>query len=321
MKLSVNIFAPIVHYKSKNILSSLESKGIEVLGWENRKQSDGVIIFNIHRAVQAAIRESHSLRKPILSLQEGMFPIGWKKTLPFMRSEAINANNKKVMQFVWSRFEQENYIQTGKSPNLIKHFGNPEHDDLFLEPKTTRKDLGIPKDAFVVLHIDQYAHPQTGPRENQLGKMRKHIQGLCKISDKVWHIRCVHPRVSSKQKFVVDGRSITKPFSYPIFDIIKLSDIVVTLSSTEGLTAAILGKPIIEYDISGYPERWPFVKHGVAVRANNKIELADFTRKALNGDLTLHPKVDYKKEYHVDGNITDRTANEIIKYFEGCISS
>jgi UDP-N-acetylglucosamine 2-epimerase len=315
MKIALHTFSPVVRRKSLILRSSLRKAGAEVLTWEKRAEADGCLIYNIHSLVYSAITEAAKVKKPLVSLQEGLFAIGWSGTHRGMRQECEKANRNGIKQLVWSRFERKNYIQMGRQPELVEHYGNPEYDLLTKEPDTTRSTYGVPEDAFLILHIDQYAHPRGGPNKNQISQMTGQIERLTNIDKKVWCIRSLHPINSSRKIKKTNGRVIVRPFRYPIFDFIRMADLVVTLSSTEGITSAILGKPIIQYDLSGSKERWPFTEHGVAVRATTYPKLVELTKLTMEKGLNLQPKIDYRREYHVDGKAADRVANNIVRYF------
>jgi len=315
MKLVIDCFSTIVKKKSLNLRRALQAQGVELLPLSQINKADGVIVYNIHYFAQATIRLAHQYKKPVLSLQEGMYATGWEETIPGMTEECARANERNIMQFVWSKLEASQYIKTGKNPGLLKHFGNPEHDDLIGNPTIDRMALRIPNDAFVIVHIDQYAHPRGGPTKSDLKRMFHDIRSLTFLGDNVWVVSCLHPkqpRNPSKQE-----RCIVRPFSYPIFDILRLADLVIGVSSTELITTAILHKPIIQYDVSNSPERWPFTKHGVAVRAITKTKLQDFTNLQMKKGLELPRDLDYREEYHIDGNIAKRVAQEVIRYFNG----
>ena len=315
MKLAIHCFSAVVKKKSLNLRMALQAKGVELLHPKQMASADGVIIYNIHQFSQSAVKLAQQHKKPILSLQEGMYATGWPKTLQGMTAECNQANTKKIMQFVWSRLEVSQYMKTGKKIELLKHFGNPEHDDLVGEPTIDRLALGIPPDAFVVAHVDQYAHPRGGPGKGQLKLMFNDIRRLVDLDKNIWVISCLHPKQQRKPSD--RERCIVRPFSYPIFDILRLADLVVGVSSTELITAAILHKPIIQYDLSASPERWPFTKHGVAVRATTNAKLKEFTKLEMDKGLELPRELDYREEYHVDGNISQRVAKEVIRHFNG----
>lgn len=255
--------------------------------------------------------------KKVISLQEGLYAGGtWKKTLPSMKQECRTANELKVMQVVWSKFERKNYISTSKDPGLIIDLGNPEYDDLLL-PSVSRASMGIPDDAFVITHICQYAHKAGGPNKEQLEQMTKDIKRLVELNDRIWTITCLHPQYPKKIKLTIEGRNIIRPFQYPIFNVLKNSDLIINLSSTEGITAAILKKNMIEYDISNSPSRWPFVAHGVAVRATSRDVLHGLVINFMQDKIKLNRIIDYKNSYHVDGFASERIAKFIIGYFFG----
>jgi len=316
-KVAVAHFSAVVRQKSTHIRHALRQRGVTILPWKELSQADGAIVYNIHGSSLGHIQRAYAMGKPILSLQEGMYALGWSGTLPGMRQECKRANNLNIMQFVWSRLDVENYVKTGKRKELLQHYGNPEHDQLLLPPNLTRKSLGIPEHAFVVTRIDQYAHPRGGPSWKDINEMTRHVCGLTKLDPRVWVIHCMHPKNRTHTNLTTVGqeRNLTRPFKYPIFDTLRLSDLIVTVSSTEGITAAILGKPIIQYDTSRSNERWPFSQHRVAKRAVSQRELINTTQQAIDGKLNLKPKVNYRQEYYVDGKCAERTAKAIIRYF------
>jgi len=315
MKIALHTFSSVVRHKSVVLRSALRDLGTEILSWQERAQADGCVIYNIHSLVYSAIHQAAKLKKPLISLQEGMFAIGWSSTWPGMRAECKKANTHRIKQLVWSRFEQQNYVKMGRRPELVEHLGNPEYDLLIKEPETTRASYGIPEDAFLIVHIDQYAHRRGGPNKQEIDLMSAHIEKLVDLGKHVWCIRCLHPIHSKHKQKTVAGRLIVRPFRYPIFDFLRMADLVITLSSTEGVTSAILNVPIIQYDLSGSKERWPFTQHGVAVRATTCSKLVELTKLAMDHKLPLQPTVNYKHEYHVDGKSAERVAQHIVRYF------
>lgn len=316
MKLAIHCFSAIVRKKSVNLKRELITQGLVLLPWRRIKEADGAIVYNIHQSTAPAIRTARSLKKPFLSLQEGMYALGWQATLTSMKKECKRANELDIMQFVWSDLDKSNYITTGKKPELLQHYGNPEHDDLIRYQVVTKTMLGIPKDAFVIVHIDQYSHPSgNGPSRRQLKYMFEHVRNLAILDERIWVITCLHPKQKRDRAPHATGRCIIRPFSYSIFDILRLSDLVVTVSSTEGITAAILEKPIVEYDISNSPSRWPFVEHGVAFRATLVSKLEELTKLTMAGSLEFPRSVNYRQEYHVDGQISKRVAEQIVRFF------
>jgi len=149
MKLAISHFSSVVRKKSTFIRLALEKQGVSVLPWKELPVADGAIIYNIHQSTLGHIHRAYALSKPIVSLQEGMYALGWKGSLSGMQEECIRANKFNIMQFVWSKFEAANYIATKKEKDLLQHHGNPEYDNLCGDPRITRKSLNIPDDAFV----------------------------------------------------------------------------------------------------------------------------------------------------------------------------
>lgn len=317
MKLALDCFSNVVKSKSKNLRIALENEGVKVADWNEISSCDGGIIYNIHSSVTKRIQEANRIGKRLISLQEGMYAINWPKTLPGMKDECNRANLLKIHQLVWSPLEVDNYLYTGKEKGLLEAVGNPEHDDLLKEPNFTRASYNIPEDAYVICHLCQYAHPHGGPTSDQLNLMIDHIKKLKLINDKVYIIHCLHPNQRIPLRYQHEPRVIPRVYAYPTFDVIRFSDLVITVSSTEAITAAILEKPLILYDISTSPERWPFSSHGVGLHINNEKDLVYKVKSFVSGDFKM-PKgyVDYKQIYGVDGNSSSRVADKVINYFK-----
>ena len=311
----MHCFSKVVELKSRNIRKALESKGVEIVPWSEMESSDGGIIYNIHGSVERQLKDANKIGKKLISLQEGMYAVNWKKTLPGMKDECRRANSLKVHQIVWSQLDLQNYIFTGKDLKLIEALGNPEYDDFQKEPKFTRKDYGIPDDAVVVCHLCQYEHPNGGPTNEQFNFMIKDIKNLKKLDSNIYVIHCLHPNQRVPLMYQKEERVIVRPFEYPVADIIRFSDVVITVSSTEAITAAVLKKPLILYDISQSPERWPFSAHGVGLKIVNEKELQLAMKSILDKTYSVNSYVDYSKAYLVDGNTSNKIADRIIKYF------
>jgi len=59
----------------------------------------------------------------------------------------------------------------------------------------------------------------------------------------------------------------------PLYEVLSAVDVVITMSSTVGLEAALLGKPLISLDISIFTPDAPYSKMGISKGVNNLVDL------------------------------------------------
>ena len=104
-----------------------------------------------------------------------------------------------------------------------------------------------------------------------------------------------------------------------LFDIINISDVIISSYSTTVLEACVLGKPVIILNIFGDPEYLPYVELGLATGVYNLERLADtvqaflydqaFVQRSLNNvDSFLN-----SNKQLTDGKAALRIADLIIK--------
>jgi len=94
-----------------------------------------------------------------------------------------------------------------------------------------------------------------------------------------------------------------------IFEVLFISDILITVNSTAGLEAAILNKPIITLNSPDYID---YANNGIAIETKNSKEVASAINKILN-DKEIKEKLDNNRKkyifnhcYKIDGKAGDR---------------
>lgn len=107
-----------------------------------------------------------------------------------------------------------------------------------------------------------------------------------------------------------DFASITE--SVDLYELINISDVVITINSTVGLEAIIMGKRLISVTPSKRKDLVPYVEYGVALGAQKKEEIENAIKNLLyNND--AKKKIDAAREsfvrdfvYQIDGKSRDR---------------
>lgn len=121
-----------------------------------------------------------------------------------------------------------------------------------------------------------------------------------------------------------DGVILT---STPLYDLLRISDIVVVKNSTVGLEAMVLGRPVIVVNSPGVPDFFPYVQEGAALKATNPQELGQCIDAILRDKHTLRKLSENAArfvQHHAgpsDGRSFDRLATLVITTANGKGSS
>lgn len=126
------------------------------------------------------------------------------------------------------------------------------------------------------------------------------------IENKKWHERIVND---------VGVDAIVLPSTSNTYEALYACDLMITLSSTTVLEAAILGKDIIIADLIGYPYAEPFMKSRGTIGVKDKNQLLDAIEKILYNKRVGEKlkkgrkKLVYNHAYRQDGKATERFVN------------
>ncbi|MBU0564599.1 MAG: hypothetical protein KJ890_13985 [Gammaproteobacteria bacterium] len=91
--------------------------------------------------------------------------------------------------------------------------------------------------------------------------------------------------------------------------LLQAVDLVVTLTSTVGLEARLLKKPLITVDMSVYSEDTPYAKLGFSVGVNDFLELEPTISRLLDGCIDQYSLSELPRA----GNATDSVVQQILK--------
>ena len=100
-----------------------------------------------------------------------------------------------------------------------------------------------------------------------------------------------------------------------LYELLSICDVVVTISSTVGVEAAILNRPIIVVNLTRQPDTMPYVEEGIAVGVYRETDLRDALVRMLEEN-DFRNKLRKSREnflrrhvYAVDGKAASRIAD------------
>lgn len=127
----------------------------------------------------------------------------------------------------------------------------------------------------------------------------------------------VYSQIAKKYKNV-----ISESFDKPIAELMASSDVVIIVSSTVGLEAALLDKPIICINMTKEEMASMYISSGVAIEVNRVEELIPtieevlYNKKVQKKLANARKKFVYEHAYIQDGKASERVANVIIQMIE-----
>lgn len=129
----------------------------------------------------------------------------------------------------------------------------------------------------------------------------------------VYFIVKLHPNEDGKiQKLLLKEKDIDNVILVKDIDareLIAVSEVIMTVSSTTGLEAAVMGKPLIYVNVTATEDFIPFEKMGIGIRCQNSKEIAE----ELNKYFIQREKFDLPmiKKYRTDGKAAERVGRII----------
>lgn len=149
--------------------------------------------------------------------------------------------------------------------------------------ETVRHRLGIPLANAVITYTSQPVHSLISVEEHR-ETFKWFLQAAATLRDAVFILK-PHPRENEKiYRTKVEAAKLKNVLVQKQVDtdeLIKGSDIIVTIYSTTGMTAVGLNKPLIMLEHFNGPDRAAYVREKVAVRARSAEELIESIRLLL----------------------------------------
>lgn len=265
------------------------------------------------------------------SLRRAGYTIFW--IIKFMLKDIL----KKLVQWniygcgdcdklaIAGEFTKDILVKRGISPSKIELCGLSRFDEIFntnfdktISCKKLGMDLARPK---ILLLTDALVEHGLWSNKQLKEFFRKIVTVVSEFNDIDFIVK-LHPR-ESVDIYQQVLKEVNKHF--PIYqditlyyELINISDIVMTCLSTTALEAIIFKKPVIILNFfNGKKEYIPYVSEGVAYEAKNEEELRNLLKEILLKKKYISPlkydKFVKKHVYALDGKATDRIVSIIIK--------
>ncbi|MBN1133412.1 MAG: UDP-N-acetylglucosamine 2-epimerase [Methanosarcinaceae archaeon] len=219
-------------------------------------------------------------------------------------------------------------LKYGEDPTKIILTGQPKYDLLY-DKKLNFNDniyrqLSIKRDLDVIVLTTQ-----PHPIENMMKLYRCVIGTMKNMTDKQLVIK-LHPAevLSTRKKIIdkictefnVENVKITKEAN--LYEILNISNVILTEFSTTALEAMILDKPVITINLTGESDRMPYAKSGAAIGVYDEQELLPAIESVLydknvRKELSKNrEKFVYEQTYKQDGNASMRVVKLINQMLE-----
>lgn len=135
--------------------------------------------------------------------------------------------------------------------------------------------------------------------------------------NKVQIVLKLHPNEDGKiQRIILEEQNIDNIKLVKNIDartLLAVSDLVITVSSTTGLEAAVMGKPLAYINVTSKDDYIPFADMGIGFKCSNSEELAEVLQLLIDQKIQLPPNV---AKYRTDGKAAERVGCLVKKFAE-----
>lgn len=250
----------------------------------------------------------HSLREriPIVEVQHGIYT----KNKPM-----INPISDKI--FIWGEAMKVALINAGATEDQLEVTGSPLYDQLI--DRFNNHSLKPLKSTKTVLFATQ---PVSGDVNIQI---IREIASFLEDHEDITLIVKPHPSENasyyeSSVKDFANDHIIVKDSNEDFSDMLFGSDVLIFISSTVGIEAAILGKPMICVNLMA--EESVYISNGVALEVKDLKELATTIGMGLYDEEVIkqlskcRDEFVYNYAYLKDGKASERIVDAIVKIIE-----
>lgn len=213
--------------------------------------------------------------------------------------------------FIWGDATKDALIEAGADIDQMEITGSPKYDSLITKLNDQSKSANLPK---TILFTTQ---PVSGNINLQIiNEIEPYL--------KERNVRLIvkpHPSETADyyRKGVKNSDMIdVKNNDENTIDLLLNTDIVILLSSTVGIEAAILGKPMISVNLTNQTS--VYVESGVALEVKNIKDLAPQIEKVISNDKIQKTLAQCREEfvynyaYLQNGKASERVVEAIIKF-------
>ncbi|WP_372738512.1 hypothetical protein [Neptunomonas sp.] len=194
---------------------------------------------------------------------------------------------------VISQSVKSQLMELGRDDSEVVVTGNPAFD--YLVKIRRHKNSGRTK---TILWASQ-VEPALNPFTYEVGdsslpsKVEDALLRFVEMNNEWRLVIRPHPNEPNQKKFT-HPRVIYRPYPEPLAEILQSMDVVVTLTSTVGLEARLLGIPVVTVDMSVFSEYTPFERNNLSVGVRSLNELGNAivsSQYLLNGKPDGYPEL------------------------------
>ena len=208
--------------------------------------------------------------------------------------------------------------------------GNPSFDNIFKFKKEFNKEkicskLGLDSKKKVILIANgRFAGDSAGYTIENEEKLIKNAIKSLKTLKNIQKVIKLHPAYQEKYEKIISNIAEEEKVDLIIFkdslwDLIMISDLFITFSSTTGLEAMLFGKTVITYGLDNTKnDLKQYISNVAAIGVCNQDELGITIKAILDSD-KIEKKLSEKREkliydslYLQDGRASERISNLII---------
>lgn len=220
-------------------------------------------------------------------------------------------NLKPTKSVVLCNYTKENLVSRGIDEESIIVTGQPAFDKLldykFIDKFDLCNKLGIDQQKPIVAFMSQ-------PLEEREEVLRSLINGMKENNDKQLIIK-LHPNEDGIiQKMILDEMKydalIIKDVSAP--EIISISDLVITVSSTTGLEAVVMDKDLLSINLTSKKDFIPYNDMGIGVGVYDSSKIGCEIRSIFEDESLRQRLKEARSEFATDGNASSRIAKIIL---------
>lgn len=225
---------------------------------------------------------------------------------------------------VWGRISKDWLIRRGINPDRLVITGCPQFDVIphrssVAKEEFRRKLKLVPDKNLIVLATDPFAGYTSIEKEEEPEKLVRAIFEAMREFPEIQFVIKPHPSEDARfykaiAKEMKAKVRVTKNVN--LYELLSACDILMTGTSTVGLEAMMLGKPVIFMNLTGRSDLVPYAESGAAIGVYKQGEISPAIRSILedpqtNKNLETHRK-NFLSEYvniKSNGKASKRVAN------------
>lgn len=214
---------------------------------------------------------------------------------------------------VLGEYAKKEILKRGVDPNSIHITGQPAFDKHpWYLAHTVKKDvckkIGVDSNKALVTFMSQ-------PNAEREDVFRTLVEAVGKLDfNKVNIVVKLHPNEDGKiQQVIMDEMGINDIVLVKNIDareLLAVSDLIITVSSTTGLEAAVMGKPLVYINVTEKEDYIPFADMGIGIKCTNSMEIYDVLKQIISDNKL--PVLSNISKYKTDGKAAERVG-ELVK--------